>query len=157
MTTASLHVLGKDAERGKGYLAHGIVHLINTGTPVVRVHITDANEFGMRRINVGHFSRIVKGLVAASHQPSIFVHTHDILVIAINDIFHGKLVIELVGVRVSTSSIDREGDSDKGESILRAVAVSAVMGRCFTGLAVLAVGGAETFGRVALVIVTATG
>ena len=61
-----------------------------------------------------HFARIVKRLVPATDQPTIFVHAHDVFIVAINNVFHGKLVAELVRIRIARRGIDRKAQSDKG-------------------------------------------
>ena len=43
-------------------------------------------------INSRHLPRIVETLIPPTNQPTIFIHTHDIIIIPINDILHRELI-----------------------------------------------------------------
>ena len=94
-------------------------------------------------LNVRHFPRVIKGLVSAAHEPSVFVHGHDVLVVPINDVFHGELVTELVRVGVARGGVDTETDPDKGEAVAGTGRVATVVTLGIPALAVVAVECAE--------------
>ena len=104
-----------------------------------------------------HLSRIIEALVPAADQPPVLVHAHGVLVLPIDDVLHGKLIAQLVGVRVAEGRVDAEGDADEGQALLLAGPVARVVGGLLARLAVLAVEGAHVHGRVGDVVGAAAG
>ena len=121
--------------------------------PRVGIQVSNSNNFRVRGVNVWHLSGIIKGLVSSADEPSVFVHAHDIVVASIDNVFHRKLVTELVRVRVSIGGVYREGNPDKGKAIVFTVAVVIIVGGRLSTLTVLSVYGTETFCPVALVVI----
>jgi hypothetical protein len=86
-------------------------------TSINNLYTPTAKEQQATTMDVRHFPRVIKGFVTTSDQPSIFIHGHDIFIVPINDIFHGKLITELITIGIPIGGVDRKGDPDEGQAV----------------------------------------
>jgi hypothetical protein len=55
-----------------------------------------------------HLPRVIEALVPPADEPSILVHAHDVIVIPIDDVLHGKLIAQLIAVGIAVGGVDAE-------------------------------------------------
>jgi hypothetical protein len=106
--------------------------------------------------NVRHFPRVIKGFVATSNQPTILIRGHDVFVVAINDIFHGKLIAQLIGIRIATGGIHRKGNADERKTVAGRITVSGIVTFGIATFTIVAMKGAEIGSGIRFVIVATT-
>lgn len=98
-----------------------------------------------------HLPRVIKTLISRPNQPPIFIHTHDIIIIPINNILHGELITKLIRVWIPTGGVHTEANPDERKPILLTGFISRIMWGCLAGFTILIVKGAHVGCTVILV------
>mmetsp|Transcript_28400 Transcript_28400/g.76934 ORF Transcript_28400/g.76934 Transcript_28400/m.76934 type:complete len:201 (+) Transcript_28400:2277-2879(+) len=156
VSPTTLQIFRENREWRESNRSHGVVNLVNRGSSVVWIEVPNTKQLRVRRVDVWHFSRIVKSLVTSTYEPTILVHTHNIIVITIDDVFHWKLIAKLIRIGVTTWRVHTEGNSDERKPILGTIFISGIVRGSFSRFAIISIQCTHVCGVIILVVIAAT-